>query len=99
MQQNLNEEEEKTGKMKEEMEVEVKLYHDKQDRLTRRVEALANDLEEAKQKTEVAKTERDAKSVEIKELKEEMDQVMSDSQRIQEKQTQQENVPILLFSE
>ena len=68
MQQNLNEEEEKTGKMKEEMEVEVKLYHDKQDRLTKRVETLASDLEEAKRKTEVATTERDAKSVEITEL-------------------------------
>lgn len=99
MQQNLNEEEEKTGKMKEEMEVEVKLYHDKQDRLTKRVETLASDLEEAKRKTEVATTERDAKSVDITELKEEMDRVMSESQRIQEKQTQQENVALFLFSE
>ena len=40
MQQHLNHEEAKTGKMKEEMEVEVKLYHDKQDRLTKRVETL-----------------------------------------------------------
>ena len=97
MQQNLNEEEEKTGKMKEEMEVEVKLYHDKQDRLTKRVETLASDLEEAKRKTEVATTERDAKSVEITELKEEMGRVMSESQRIQEKQAQQENVALFHF--
>ena len=99
MQQNLNEEEEKTGKMKEEMEVEVKLYHDKQDRLTKRVETLASDLEEAKRKTEVAMTERDAKSVEITELKEEMGRVMSESQRIQEKQAQQENVALFPFPE
>ena len=63
------------------------------------METLASDLEEAKRKSEVATTERDAKSVEITELKEEMDRVMSDSQRIQEKQTQQENVALSPLSE
>lgn len=92
MQQHLNDEEAKTGKMKEEMEVEVKLYHDKQDRLTKRVETLDADLEEAKLRKEGATSDLEAKSEEIEALKKKVEETLQESQRIQEKQTQQENV-------
>lgn len=92
MQQHLNHEEAKTGKMKEEMEVEVKLYHDKQDRLTKRVETLDADLEEAKLRKEGATSDLEATSEEIEALKKKVEETLQESQRIQEKQTQQENV-------
>ena len=92
MQQELAKEEEKTTKVKEEMEVEVKLNREKEERLASRVESLSRELNDANERTGAVQKEKEEKGEAIEELNRRVESALAASRVVQEQQMEKEKV-------
>lgn len=92
MQQEMLKQEEKTTKVKEEMEVEVKLNREKEERLASRVESLSRELNDANERTRAVQKEKEEKEATIEELNHRVESALAASRVVQEQQIEKEKV-------
>lgn len=92
IQQSLNQEEIKSKKLEEEIEVEEKLNREKEERLTQRVDSLNHGLIEANDRTQAVQLEKEEKEKEIQELNSRVESALAVSRDIQSQQLEKEKV-------
>lgn len=92
IQQSLNQEEVKSKKLEEEIEVEEKLNREKEERLTQRVDSLNHGLKEANDRAQAVQLEKEEKEKEIQELNSRVESALAVSRDIQSQQLEKEKV-------